>query len=96
MFRRDVKSLDSVLSFFLRQSGLETPLLQKRLIDSWEDVTGKGVARYTGQKFISNQTLMVKIENAALRAELSMMRTHLVEKLNAHVGARVIADIKFF
>ena len=51
---------------------------------------------YTGDIFISNQTLMVKINNSALRAELSMMRTQLVNRLNQHVGVRVIADLKFF
>ncbi len=96
MFRRDVKQLDSVLHAFLRSSGLETPLLQRRLIDSWGEVAGSVVARYTGDIFISNQTLMVKINNSALRAELSMMRTQLVNRLNQHVGVRVIADIKFF
>ena len=59
-------------------------------------VAGPVVARYTGDIFISNQTLMVKINNSALRAELSMMRTQLVNRLNQHVGVRVIADIKFF
>ena len=96
MFRRDVKQLDHVLQVFLRANGLETPLLQRRLIDSWGEVAGDMVAKYTGDVFISNQTLMVKINNSALRAELSMMRTQLVNRLNQHVGARVIADIKFF
>ena len=71
-------------------------MLQRRLIDSWGEVAGSVVARYTGDIFISNQTLMVKINNSALRAELSMMRTQLVNRLNQHVGVRVIADIKFF
>ncbi len=96
MFRRDVKDLDSVLAVFLRSAGLETPLLQRRLIDSWEVVAGPVVAQFSGDIFISNQTLMVKINNSALRAELSMMRTQLVNRLNQHVGARVIADIKFY
>ena len=39
---------------------------------------------------------MVKISNAALRAELMMIRTELVRKLNGNVGANVIADIKFY
>ena len=52
MFKRDVKSLSDVLNMVLRKEGLETPLLQKRLIDGWESVTGKTVARYTGEKFI--------------------------------------------
>ena len=57
---------------------------------------GQMVANYTSNVFISNQTLMVKIDNSALRAELSMMRTQLANRLNQHVGAFVISDIKFY
>lgn len=96
MFRRDVKALDDVLVRFLRSSGLETPLLQRRLINSWGEVMGPLIARHTEQVFISNQTLMVRISNSALRAELSMMRTQIVNKLNDHVGVRIIADVRFF
>ncbi|MCR5131480.1 MAG: DUF721 domain-containing protein [Prevotella sp.] len=96
MFRREVKSLAEVLQNFLRQEGLETPLQQKRLIDAWEKVTGPTVVRYTGDKFIKNQTLHVKITNPALRQDLSMMRSQLVKRLNAEVGAMVIADIHIF
>ncbi|MBP5387577.1 MAG: DUF721 domain-containing protein [Prevotella sp.] len=96
MFRRQVKNLDDVLVKFLRVSGLETPLLQRRLINSWDEVMGPNIARYTEQVFISNQTLMVEINNSALRAELSMMRAHIVQRLNNHIGVMVIADVKFY
>lgn len=94
MFRRSVQTLDEVLMKMLRAQGLETPLLQKRLIDAWETVAGPTVARYTTQKFIKNQTLYIRIANPALRQDLSMMRTQLVQRLNSHVGAMVIADIR--
>ena len=95
MFKRDVKSLSDVLNMVLRKEGLETPLLQKRLIDGWESVTGKTVARYTGEKFIRNLTLFVKISNPALRADLSMMKSQLVKRLNESVGTMLITDIRF-
>ena len=80
----------------MRQEGLETPLQQKRLLDSWETVTGTTVARYTGEKYIKNQTLHVKITNPALRQDLSMMRSQLIKRLNGEVGAMVIADIRIY
>ena len=80
----------------LRQDGWETPLRQKRLLDAWETVTGSMVARYTGEKFIKNQTLHVKITNPALRQDLSMMRSQLLKRLNAEVGAMVISDIHIY
>ncbi|MCI6309031.1 MAG: DUF721 domain-containing protein [Prevotella sp.] len=96
MFKRDVLPLDEVLKKLLRDEGLEMPLLQKRLVDAWEVVTGNVVSRYTAEKYIRNQTLFVKITNPALRQDLSMMRTQLVKRLNEQVGSFVISDIKIF
>ncbi|MBR1401145.1 MAG: DUF721 domain-containing protein [Prevotella sp.] len=96
MFKRKVLSVDEVVSMFLRQNGLETPLLQNRLMDAWDTVAGKTIACYTEEKYIRNQVLFVKITSPALRSDLSMMRTQLVNKLNQYVGARIIVDIRFY
>ena len=96
MFKREVLTLEDALNRFLRREGLETPLMQRRLIDAWGKVAGTLVDKYTGDKFIKNQTLFIKILNPALRADLSMMRSDLVRKLNAEVGSQVIVDIKIF
>lgn len=94
MFKRKVQSIDELLPRVIRENGLETPLLQRRLIDAWDTVTGNIVANYTGEKYICNQTLFVHISNPALRADLSMMRSQLVRRLNESVGSMVITDVK--
>ena len=96
MFRRDVQNLADVLNLCLRQNGLETPLYQHRVIDAWNKIVGPGISAYTKEKFIKNQTLFVKIINPALRADLSMMKSQLVRRLNQSVGSMVIADIKIY
>ena len=96
MFKRQVHSIDELLPRVIRDNGLETPLLQRRLIDAWEVVAGPVVAAYTVEKYIRNQTLMVRVSNAALRADLSMMRSQLVHRLNQSVGSMVIADVRFY
>ena len=96
MFRREVKSISDLLNKYLRVEGLEVPLQQKRIIDSWETVVGKMVASYTREKFIKNQTLFVKITNPALRQDLSMMRTRIVQRINQAVGSQVITDVKVY
>ena len=79
----------------LRALGLETPLLQKRLIEAWPEVAGETIAGLTACIGIRNQTLLVSTRVPALRADLSMRRQELVQRLNAHVGAQMIADIRF-
>lgn len=78
----------------IRQNGLETPLLQKRLIEAWDDVVGELIAKYTTEKYIRNQDLCVHIENPALRSEVSMMKTELIRKLNNAVGGQIIREIR--
>ena len=96
MFKRSVLPLDDIVNQLLRQEGLETPLNERRLIDAWETVAGATIARYTTEKFIRNQVLFVNILNPTLRSELSMMKTQLVDRLNAVIGARVITDIRIY
>ena len=95
MFKRDVHNVKDLILKNLRAQGLETPLLQKRLMDSWTEVVGEFVANYTESMYIRNQTLYVHLTNPAMRADLSMMRREIVNKLNAHVGTQVIADVRF-
>jgi len=95
MFKREVLSIDEILKRTLRNNGLETPMLQTRLLASWEKIAGPIAKRYTTDKYIRNQTLYVKLSSPALRSDLSMMKTELVRKLNAEVGASIIVDIKF-
>ncbi len=95
MFKQEVKSVKDLVLQVLREQGLETPLNQKRLIESWPVVAGPVIARYTLNTYIYNQTLHVRLSNPALRADLSMMRQELVKKLNDVVGEQVISDIRF-
>ena len=95
MFRRDVKSIKDLVMSNLRENGLETPLLQKRLVDAWPEVAGPSVARFTREVTIYNQVLYVKLSSPVLRTALSMRRQSFIDKLNHVVGARIITDIRF-
>ena len=95
MFRRDVQSIKDLVMRNLRVQGLETPLLQKRLIEAWPIIAGELIARYTDSINVYNQTLYVHMTMPALRAELNMRRQEYVKKLNDYVEAQIITDICF-
>lgn len=95
MFKRDVKGIRDLIMQNLRNNGLETPLLQKRLVDAWPVVAGEVIQRYTQHAYIYNQVLYVHLSSPALRAELGMRRQYYIQQLNNYVGANVIVDIKF-
>lgn len=96
MFRREVMTLQDVINQYMRQHGLETPLLEKRVVDAWTEVMGPMIARHTGDRFIRGGVLNVKIFSPALRADLQMEHTRICERLNWHVGSRVITDVRVY
>lgn len=93
MKRRNTESVTDVLHQYLRLNGLEGPLNEYRLLQAWEEVMGEGVARYTTQKYLRNQTLYVHLTSAALKADLMMRRGDIIKQLNENVGSIVIYDL---
>ena len=87
--------MGDVIRQFLRLQGLETPLNEVRAVKVWPEVAGPLVAKLTSDVSFRQGTLYVKISRPALRQDLSMMRTELIGKVNAAVGAQVVQNIVF-
>jgi len=96
MFSRRPAKLSDIVNKTLRNTGLETPLQQLRLINMWNKVVEPSLVKYTGDRFIKNQVLWVKVLSPIVKAELMMRRSKLVNDLNAAVGSRLIVDIRFY
>lgn len=95
MRRSKSQAVGDVVRSFIRQEGLEAPLNQYRLMNAWNEILGEIIAQYTGDIFIKNQTLYVRILSAPLKQNLMMTRSALTKQLNKAVDAQVISDIKF-
>ena len=96
MIHSKTQPLHDVLLMFLRQEGLETPLLEYRIEQSWREVMGQTINRYTRQAFVRDGKLHVQLTSAPLRQNLMMEHKRIAQKLNDHVGAQVITDVCFF
>ena len=81
MERRKEENIGNVLLRYLRQSQLETPLNEYRIIQAWTDVVGERVEKLTQSLRIYNQR--------------QMRRSDLIRQLNNKVGANVISNISF-
>lgn len=95
MKRNNTELIGNLIKQFMRQEGLESPLNEYRLIQGWKEVLGPGIAAYTSNLFVRNQTLYVHLTSSILRQELMMKREHIIKNLNQYVGAQVIVNIIF-
>lgn len=77
----------------LRTYGLDGRMKEIRLIDSWEKVMGKPVAKHTREIFIRERKLFVRLDSAALREELSYGREKILKMLNEEAGEQIIDEV---
>ena len=96
MRQRNTEHIGEVIQQFMRLNGIETPYNQYRLIQSWTEVMGATISRYTSNIFIKNQTLHVQITSPAVKQNLLMEHRSIARRLNEHVGAQVIEDVTFY
>lgn len=79
---------------YLRSEGLETPLMEFRIVQAWTPVVGESVSRYTSEIYVRGGILHAKIKSPALRQNLMMMHKELARRLNAYVGSNIITDVR--
>lgn len=95
MKRRDAEPIGKLIQQYLRRESLDSPLNEKRLINSWEQLMGPEIAALTQELYVRNQTLYVKLSSSTLRQELQMAKDLIVRRLNDNVGATVITGVVF-
>jgi hypothetical protein len=94
MKKIETLSISQAMDAFLSENPqLAQKLAETRLINSWEKVLGAVVVRYTGNLFIKNRCLYVKINSSIVKSELMMCREKLIQNLNKEAGSQVIDNI---
>ena len=86
-------SLKEAINKLIKRYQLQGKLTETQLNDSWEEIMGKPIAKYTRSLQLNNGRLVVKLSSSVLRQELSYGKNQLIERLNEHFGEAVIKDI---
>ena len=69
---------------------------QARLINSWETLMGKPIARRTEKLFVKDRILFVKLNSAPLRQELTISKLKVLEIIHRVVDKELVEDVKFY
>jgi predicted nucleic acid-binding Zn ribbon protein len=93
MERSNIQSLAEAIRAFLKESKLEKPLKERRLVQSWESLLGKSVARATERIYLKEGRLVVHLSSSVVRNELYMLQDEIIRKLNEAAGEELVKEI---
>ena len=78
---------------FLERSKLNNGVKALKLTDTWEQLMGKTIARYTDKIELVNRTLFIHTHVAPLKQELMYQREKIIELVNEALGPNTISEV---
>jgi hypothetical protein len=93
MERNNTQNIAEVIRAYLKESKLEKPLKERQLIQSWEILLGKSVARATSRIYLKEGRLTVHLNSSVVKNELFMLRDEIIRKLNEAAGEELVREM---
>ena len=87
--------IGGALEQLAKDLGIAKPLSQYAVLTSWAEIVGQQIAKVTTAERIEDGILIVRVSTAPWRAELSLRKSEILEKVAARVGKAVVREIRF-
>lgn len=92
---KNEEPLDTVIHRLLKAYGLEDGYYAAAVITHWEKIMGAAVARRTREIKLEKGTLIIYLESASLRQELSYSKQKIAEKINVEMEQNLVKKVEF-
>lgn len=88
-------AITAALRAFVVDLGIAPTLAMYDVVTTWPEVVGEQIARVSVAERMENGILFVSVTSAPWRAELTMKRKSIIDKINARAGGMVVKEIRF-
>ena len=95
MKKQDALPIGEIIAQFISEQNIGQKLDETQIMRLWPQSAGETVNAYTQSMYVHNRTLHVRLSSSVLRSELMMLRSELLNRLNAEFGHPVIDNIIF-
>jgi len=87
------KTIKQALDEAFDSMHIKQKVAETRLINSWENVMGKTIAKHTRKIFLSKGTLFIYLDNPSLKNELTYARDRIIELVNESAGEELVREV---
>jgi len=95
MKRTEARNIGQIIQDVLKREHLDVALDEHRACALWPQIVGDGINRYTIKRYVNNGVMTVHLSSASLKAELSINRTTIIQRINEALGRDIIHEIIF-
>ncbi len=85
--------ISKIVDSYLKSAGIDNKIREVRMINSWEEIVGRSVAKLTTGIYFRNGVLFVSLRSSVVRNELMMLREGIIKALNDKAGSTLVRDI---
>ncbi len=93
MRKSNTQTIASVIKDYLKEAQIEGKLKEVQVVNSWEELVGKTIARRTNRIYIKNGKLYLHMNSSIVKNELLMFRESIIERINTNAGEEIVKEI---
>ena len=93
MRRSNTQKIADVIKDYLKEAQIEGKLKEVQVVNSWEELVGKTIARRTNRIYIKNGKLYLYMNSSIVKNELLMHREGIIERINTNAGEEIVKEI---
>lgn len=91
--KEDIQTMGQAIRELLNSYRLTSRFDEASLINSWERLAGKPIARRTKKLYIRNKVLFVELDSPSMKHDFSLHKGPVLELFKKEFGAGIITDI---
>ena len=91
--RNEFQSVGQAIRDMLNSYRLTNKFDEANLIDSWERLVGKPIAKRTKKIYIKNKVLFVEFDSPTMRHDFSLHKTEVLNMFRKEFGEGIITEI---
>jgi predicted nucleic acid-binding Zn ribbon protein len=95
MRKTNDKSLKEAIEQMLNVYKIKRRYDETGVVAAWPELVGKSLANRTKELFIRDKKLFLRIESSVIKHELMLMRSQIIDKINAEAKGILVEEIVF-
>lgn len=93
MRKSNEQSIKDVISEMLSSYQIKDKLAEVDIVQQWEKLMGKLIAKNTQKIYIKDKKLFLYIESSALKQELTYSKSKIIDIINKESGTSLIHEV---